>query len=182
MWVYVFTVLLAVAANQVGWIAAEVGRQPWIVHPPVVRNDAGEPVFDQAGFLEYETVEVELPDGSSQVRHAGLRTDDGVSKVVEAEQVAASIVMFLFIYALLGSVWLFVLNRKIQAGPEPPAQGFDGEVPLKNLLAVAADPSERRSMIDVEAERGNDTAVSEPEPSTELKPNDKSAPNNEEPT
>lgn len=32
MWIFVFTVLLPQIANQVGWITAEVGRQPWIVY------------------------------------------------------------------------------------------------------------------------------------------------------
>ncbi|NNE01455.1 MAG: cytochrome ubiquinol oxidase subunit I [Pirellulaceae bacterium] len=124
MWIYVFNVLLAVVANQVGWVAAEVGRQPWIVHPSIVRNDAGQPVLDDDGYIQYERVMATLPDGSPYMRFAGLRTDDGVSKAVAAEQVAASIVMFLFIYVLLGAVWIFVLHRKIQAGPDPPDSGF----------------------------------------------------------
>lgn len=124
MWIFVLNVFLAVVTNQVGWIAAEVGRQPWIVHPSIIRNDAGEPILDADGFIQYATVEASLPDGTKYQRAAGLRTDDGVSKVVKAEQVATSIVMFLSIYVLLGAVWLFVLNRKIQAGPEPPEGGF----------------------------------------------------------
>lgn len=32
LWAYVVTVLGAYAANQAGWIAAEVGRQPWTVY------------------------------------------------------------------------------------------------------------------------------------------------------
>jgi len=32
LWVYVFSVLLPQIANQIGWAAAEVGRQPWIVY------------------------------------------------------------------------------------------------------------------------------------------------------
>jgi cytochrome d ubiquinol oxidase subunit I len=32
LWVFVFSVLLPQIANQVGWITAEVGRQPWIVY------------------------------------------------------------------------------------------------------------------------------------------------------
>ena len=32
LWIYVFSVLLPQAANQLGWAAAEVGRQPWIVY------------------------------------------------------------------------------------------------------------------------------------------------------
>lgn len=32
MWIFVFSVLLPQIANQIGWITAEVGRQPWIVY------------------------------------------------------------------------------------------------------------------------------------------------------
>jgi len=32
LWIFVFSVLGPQIANQVGWIAAEVGRQPWIVY------------------------------------------------------------------------------------------------------------------------------------------------------
>lgn len=117
--IYVGNVLLAVMANQVGWIAAEVGRQPWIVHPAVIRDDVGQPLLDKDGFIQYQKVTLQRPDGTPFQRPAGLRTTDGVSKVVKAEQVAASIVMFTFIYILLGAVWLFILNKKIQMGPEP---------------------------------------------------------------
>jgi cytochrome d ubiquinol oxidase subunit I len=134
MWIFVFSVGLAVVANQVGWLAAEVGRQPWIVHPSIVRNADGSPRLDAAGYVQYETVEITLPDGTRYTRPAGLRTDDGVSKVVKAEHVAASIVMFLMIYLLLGGVWLFVLNRKIQAGPEP--------------LRPAPEPAKPRDVLD----------------------------------
>jgi cytochrome d ubiquinol oxidase subunit I len=32
LWILVFSVLGPQIANQIGWIAAEVGRQPWIVY------------------------------------------------------------------------------------------------------------------------------------------------------
>lgn len=32
LWIFVFSVLLPQIANQIGWITAEVGRQPWIVY------------------------------------------------------------------------------------------------------------------------------------------------------
>ncbi len=81
LWVLVFSVLGPFAANQLGWIAAEVGRQPWVVY----------------GLL---------------------RTSDAVSRAVVPGQVLISIVLFGIIYALLLTVWLFVLNSKIQHGPE----------------------------------------------------------------
>jgi cytochrome d ubiquinol oxidase subunit I len=48
----------------------------------------------------------------------GLRTKDGLSESVTAEQVLSSIILFAVIYSLLFAVWIFVLNRKIQHGPE----------------------------------------------------------------
>ncbi|WP_182867862.1 cytochrome ubiquinol oxidase subunit I [Rhodopirellula sp. JC639] len=90
MWAIVLMPLAAMTANQAGWITAEVGRQPWIVHPSV-------------------------QDG---VEMMGLRTKDGLSESVTAEQVLSSIVLFAVIYSLLFAVWIFVLNGKIQHGPE----------------------------------------------------------------
>ena len=47
-----------------------------------------------------------------------MRVKDGLSKVVTRDQVLGSLVMFVSIYALLGSLFVFLLNRKIQHGPE----------------------------------------------------------------
>lgn len=90
MWTLVFMPLAAMTANHAGWITAEVGRQPWIVYPSV-------------------------QDG---VEMMGLRTSDGLSESVTAEQVLTSIIMFAIIYSMLFAVWIFVLNNKIQHGPE----------------------------------------------------------------
>jgi len=105
MTIFVFAVLAAYAANQAGWIAAEVGRQPWVVY----------------GLL---------------------RTSDGVSKSVVGEQVLISILMFSFIYALLFAVWVFVMNSKIQHGPEAvqmPAETTEGG--LIEAAARLANPA-----------------------------------------
>jgi cytochrome d ubiquinol oxidase subunit I len=40
LWIFVFAVLGPMVANQVGWIAAEVGRQPWIVYNLLRTSDA----------------------------------------------------------------------------------------------------------------------------------------------
>ena len=40
LWVFVFSVPLPFIANQTGWIAAEVGRQPWIVYNLLRTSDA----------------------------------------------------------------------------------------------------------------------------------------------
>lgn len=98
LWYFVFAVILAFTANEAGWVAAEVGRQPWIVYPTVVN---GEVV-------------------------GGLRTSDGLSEAVTAEQVLGSIIMFGLVYGLLFVLWIFLLNHKIQAGPEPVGDPSEG--------------------------------------------------------
>ncbi len=81
LWIFVFSVMGPFIANQLGWIAAEVGRQPWIV-------------YNQ------------------------LRTSEAVSQGLAASQVIGSIIMFAVIYVMLFAVWIFLLNDKIQKGPE----------------------------------------------------------------
>lgn len=79
--VLVLSVLGPQIANQVGWMTAEIGRQPWIVY----------------GIM---------------------RTSQGLSAVVTANQVLASLIMFTVIYALLFAVFIYLLTRKIQKGPD----------------------------------------------------------------
>jgi hypothetical protein len=88
-----------------------------VVHPPVVRGSDGEPALDAEGYIRYMTVSVPLPDGGTREVTAGLRTADGVSEAVTANQVLGSIIMFGVIYLLLGALWVFVLNHEIHAGP-----------------------------------------------------------------
>ena len=47
-----------------------------------------------------------------------LRTSQGVSPTVPAGAVIATIAMFVFIYTLLGALYVYLLNDKIQHGPE----------------------------------------------------------------
>jgi cytochrome d ubiquinol oxidase subunit I len=47
-----------------------------------------------------------------------LRTSDALSKAVTANQVIFSLLLFAAVYALLLVLFLFLLNRKIQHGPE----------------------------------------------------------------
>jgi len=80
MWVFVLSVILPQLANQFGWFAAEMGRQPWVVY----------------GLL---------------------RTSDALSVVVNANQVLFSLIMFTLLYILLFALFIYLLNKKIQAGP-----------------------------------------------------------------
>jgi cytochrome d ubiquinol oxidase subunit I len=47
-----------------------------------------------------------------------LRTSDGLSRVVKAEAVLGSLILFAFIYALLFAVFVYLLNDKISHGPD----------------------------------------------------------------
>ena len=110
LWVFVFSVVGPFAANELGWVAAEVGRQPWIV-------------YNQ------------------------LRTSEGVTRGLAAPQVAGSIVMFGIIYALLFAVWIYLLNDKIQKGPEPVS--LPGQTSLGDALDVASRyPGHQRSLTE----------------------------------
>lgn len=46
-----------------------------------------------------------------------LRTSDALSKVVTANQVLFSLILFFLVYALLLVLFLYLLNKKIVAGP-----------------------------------------------------------------
>jgi cytochrome d ubiquinol oxidase subunit I len=81
LWILVFSVLGPQIANQFGWFAAEVGRQPWIVY-------------------------------------GVMRTPEGLSAVVKANVVLSSLILFTFIYFLLFAVFIYLLNDKIQHGPD----------------------------------------------------------------
>jgi cytochrome d ubiquinol oxidase subunit I len=143
LWVFVFGVIGAMAANQFGWVAAEVGRQPWIVHPPLEWTADGDLVVGEDGFVTYD-------------ERLGLRTVDAVSPLVSADQVLGSVVGFGLIYSLLGAVWLFVLDRKIRHGPEAPGGSDEDEIELLDAAASravhdvgmtgeGADPSEDKA-------------------------------------
>ena len=81
LWLLVLSVLGPQLANQAGWFAAEMGRQPWIVY----------------GLM---------------------RTPEGLSAIVKAEAVLGSLILFTLIYLLLFAVFVYLLNDKIQHGPD----------------------------------------------------------------
>jgi cytochrome d ubiquinol oxidase subunit I len=80
LFTFVFAVLAPQIANQFGWYAAEMGRQPWVVY----------------GLL---------------------RTSDALSEAVSANEVLFSLILFALIYAILFTLFIYLLNKKIKAGP-----------------------------------------------------------------
>ena len=106
LWVFVAAVVPAFLANEAGWVAAEVGRQPWIVYPPFEKSEEGTPQLNDNGQFIYDETQ-------------GLRTTEAVSQFISAGQVMGSIIMFAAIYMLLFVIWVYVLHQKITHGPEP---------------------------------------------------------------
>ena len=81
-----------------------------------------------------------------------LRTTDGVSKSVTGAEILTSILLFGAIYSLLFAVWIYVLNEKIQHGPDdhlaPPhattvegiMDAMAGSTGFKESMTSAKDP------------------------------------------
>ena len=80
LWLAVVTTPLPFLANELGWMAAEVGRQPWLVY-------------------------------------GVLRTATGVSTVVPAGHVWASLITLSAVYLLLFIIWVAFIRRAIHAAP-----------------------------------------------------------------
>ncbi len=91
MYLFLTGLILPHIANLTGWIAAEVGRQPWAV----------------TGIL---------------------LTKDAISKVVTADQVWFSLIMFTVVYIILLVLFVYLLVKKVKAGPEAVAKA-NGDLP-----------------------------------------------------
>ncbi|TVZ14728.1 cytochrome ubiquinol oxidase subunit I [Maribacter sp. MAR_2009_72] len=78
--IFIFSAILPQIANQVGWFAAEMGRQPWIVY-------------------------------------GHLRTSEGFSQEVSANQILFSLILFAIVYTILFLLFLYSMNKKIKHGP-----------------------------------------------------------------
>jgi cytochrome d ubiquinol oxidase subunit I len=61
-----------------------------------------------------------------------LRTSEGLSKVVQANTVLSSIILFTVVYLLLFAVFLYLLNDKIQHGPDSADLTPSGKLALPN--------------------------------------------------
>ncbi|MFW6331357.1 MAG: cytochrome ubiquinol oxidase subunit I [Gemmatimonadota bacterium] len=116
LWIFVFAVIGPYAVNQLGWVTAEVGRQPWSVQ----------------GLL---------------------LTEDSFSTNLSAGEVLGSLAGFGVIYLLLLLVYLFVMNDKIQRGPEP-VTAMPEETRAGDLMEAASRRvrEERFSMTEAHGE------------------------------
>lgn len=84
LWALLLAVPFPYIANTAGWMTAELGRQPWLIH----------------GLL---------------------RTSDGYSKNVSAGNTLFTLLGFMGMYTVLSILFLFLVRREIETGPEPVA-------------------------------------------------------------
>ena len=97
---FVISPLFPFMAIQVGWITAEVGRQPWVVYPSTTG-----------------------PDG------VALLTNDAISQSVSAPELLITLGLFLAVYLFLLIGWVRVISHFVKQGPdEGAAKAADGNL------------------------------------------------------
>jgi cytochrome d ubiquinol oxidase subunit I len=138
LWIFVFAVVGPFVTNEAGWVAAEVGRQPWVVYPATAWA-ADDVVTKADGRVDYDSSPL------------GLRTQAAVSESAKGGAILGSIIMFSAIYVLLFALWVYLLDRKIKHGPGP-APMPNGTSP-EGLLDVAGERPGHAGSLTTEAGR-----------------------------
>jgi cytochrome d ubiquinol oxidase subunit I len=82
LWILMLSLPFPYIANTAGWMTAEIGRQPWVIH----------------GLM---------------------RTADGASPTVSAGNGLFTLIGFAGMYTVLTILFLFLMRREIEHGPEP---------------------------------------------------------------
>ncbi len=124
----------------------------WLMRGFVVAV-VGPYIANQAGWVSAEV------GRQPWIVYGHLRTSDGLSEAVAASHVLASIILFGLIYAMLFVVWVYVLNSKIQHGPDEPKLATAGApVASGGLVRAAASvraPGPGHSMTGIRDEDGD---------------------------
>lgn len=99
LWILMLSAPFPYIANTAGWMTAELGRQPWLIH----------------GLL---------------------RTSDGYSKLVSAGNGWFTFLGFAGMYTVLSMLFLFLIRREIEHGPEEAPQASKPKVVRLQPLEV----------------------------------------------
>ena len=95
-----------------GWLFnADFVATRWLL-AALVFSVLGPQIANQAGWFTAEL------GRQPWIVYDLLMTSQALSKVVQANQIVASLVMFGLVYALLFAMFIFLLTRKIQHGPD----------------------------------------------------------------
>jgi len=109
----------------VKWRRGTLWTSPWmlsILSAAVVLPEIG----NQAGWIGAEV------GRQPWIVYGMLRTSEALSKAVHANQIVASLVLFLVLYSLLFVLFIYLLDRRIKAGPDDltPQDDLIPEIPV----------------------------------------------------
>ena len=104
--------LIALAVlSIVQWWRGKLFNQRWLLGI-LVLSVLGPQLANQLGWASAEV------GRQPWIVYKLLRTSDALSKVVSGGQIITSLILFSLVYALLFAVFIFLLNHKIQHGPD----------------------------------------------------------------
>lgn len=121
-----YHLMIAIGMGLIGvaWLGIFLWWRGWLfdLSKPLVRSYhlllvfsvLGPQIANQAGWF---TAEI---GRQPWIVYNLLRTSEGLSRTVTANHVLASLIMFIFIYSLLFALFIYLMNDKIQKGPEDP--------------------------------------------------------------
>lgn len=119
---YHIMIAIGMALIGIAWLGMFLWWRGWLfdLSRPLVRayyfvlvlSVLGPQIANQTGWFTAEM------GRQPWVVYGLMRTSQGLSAVVSANHVLASLIMFTFIYALLFAVFIYLLTRKIQRGPD----------------------------------------------------------------
>lgn len=134
---YHLMIAIGMALIGIAWIGVIMWWRGWLFDTsrPLVRafycvlilSVLGPQIANQAGWF---TAEI---GRQPWIVFGLMRTSQGLSEVVAANHVLASLIMFTLIYALLFAVFVYLLTRKIQKGPD---NGGDSEEMPASWIAM----------------------------------------------
>ncbi|MCX6967721.1 MAG: cytochrome ubiquinol oxidase subunit I [Verrucomicrobia bacterium] len=97
--------------STVQWWRGKLFEQRWLLGI-LVLSVLGPQMANQLGWASAEI------GRQPWIVYGLLRTSDSLSKVVSGGAIVSSLIMFSLVYALLFAVFIFLLNHKIQHGPD----------------------------------------------------------------
>lgn len=93
------------------WWRGQLFNHPWVLKIYVVAVFLPQ-IANQVGWFSAEM------GRQPWVVYGLLRTSDALSKVVTANQVIFSLILFSLVYSLLFSLFIYMMNKKIKHGPD----------------------------------------------------------------
>ena len=144
---YHLMIAIGMALIGIAWLGMFLWWRGWLFDAsnPLVRafylvlvlSVLGPQIANQAGWFTAEM------GRQPWIVYGLMRTSQGLSEVVSAQHVLASLVMFTLIYALLFAVFLYLLTRKIQRGPDQEEES--GQMPASWIAMVERRKGQARS-------------------------------------